>query len=111
MMLAACESSPSDPEDLSLNLRIANDTAEPIAVEVIATERVSAGDRKNADFGTIGPQQITNYRQVSHEFVILVNGVPFPDEDMPFGVSNPPSSRWTFRIQANGGWSQDADFD
>lgn len=113
-LLAACDSGPTEPDPMDtevLSLRIANDTAEPITVEIIAAESVPAADKKNVDFGTIQPEEVTTYQAVSDAFTVLVNGAPFPDDDQLFGVSDPPSPRWTLRIQSSGGWSQNADFD
>ena len=113
-LLAACDSGPTEPDPVDtevLSLRIANDTAEPITVEIVAAESVPAADRKDVDFGTIQPDQVTTYQAVSEAFTVLVNGERFPDAEHSFGVSDPPSPRWTLRIQVNGSWSQNADFD
>lgn len=111
LLLAACESSPSDMGERVLELRIANDTQETITVRLAAAPGVSQGEPLEVDFGSIAPGQTTPHRPVSSAFFVLVNGTPFPGEDMVMGVSDPPSARWTLRIQPGGGWSQDADLD
>jgi len=110
-----------------LYLRVVNETdyegvegnllAGPISVKATAnTSDINfEGEAYNADFGTIAVGETSEYKPVSGVFLLTVNGEPFHDG---FGISAPPSTKWTLKIrgiQELAGdfhyvWSLNADF-
>ncbi|PPL01011.1 hypothetical protein [Parapedobacter indicus] len=112
-VFCACKKSSVDDDPVIMYLRIVNDTDSsipnnmltgPITVKALPNKASTNfdGEERVADFGTIAVGETTAYKAVSNMFLLEVNGAPFGEDG--FGVSSPPSTQWTLKIQGVQEW-------
>ena len=109
VFLACGGDDPTEPSTTELQLRIANQTTDP--VQVVATGQVTSGTAKVADFGSVGVGQTTGFRAMDASFTLTVNGETFdPGLSSTFQIDDTPTARWTLTLTASGSWSLEAFF-
>jgi len=108
-VFVGCKKSSVDDETATVYLRVMNDTdnnvpnnilSGPISVKALPNTSNTNFDgvERVADFGTIEVGETSAYKAVSNMFLIEVNGDSFGEDG--FGISAPPSTKWTMKIRS-----------
>src|SRR5690606_38856413 len=108
-VFVGCKKGSTDDDTATVYLRVMNGTdndipdnvpSGPISVKALPDKSSTNFDgvERVADFGTIEAGKTSAYKAVSNMFLIEVNGDSFGENG--FGISAPPSTKWTMKIRS-----------
>lgn len=113
LLATGCSSDSAGPDaaDDPVFLRVFNARTTAIVVHVEGSDQIPEVDRRITSFGDIAPGATTDFQEVNTSFFVYVNNDIQPNgSSNRFGIDDTPTNKWTFTIQANGGWSLEAFF-